>query len=142
MSEQNKQLVRRWFDEVWNQHKESSIDEMWDPAGKAYGYPDANSGLGREEFKANFRAWVGACGDLCVQIEDIVAEGNMVAVRWTFHMTHTGDGFGFPASGKAGRLEGSSFLVVEGNKILNGWNQTNFNALLAELQSPREEMPA
>ena len=40
MSEENKKLVRRWFEEVWNQQSEEAIDEMFAPGGKAYGFPD------------------------------------------------------------------------------------------------------
>jgi len=37
MSEENKQLVHRWFDEVWNQKNESAIDRMFDPEGRLRG---------------------------------------------------------------------------------------------------------
>jgi steroid delta-isomerase-like uncharacterized protein len=134
MSEQNKQLVRRWFEQVWNQQHESAIDEMFDPNGKAYGFPDAQSALGPEEFKSIHRIFVGAFPDIDVQIEDMVAEGDRVAVRWVVSMTHLGDHLGFPASGKTGRLDGSSFLVVRDGMIINGWNQMNLHALLSELQ--------
>jgi len=43
MSEQNKALARRWFEEVWNQGSESTIDELFHPQGKAYGFPDLAS---------------------------------------------------------------------------------------------------
>ena len=39
MSEQNKALAKRWFEEVWNQGRESTIDELFHPQGKAHGFP-------------------------------------------------------------------------------------------------------
>src|SRR5277367_6373120 len=100
MSEQNKALARRWFEEVWNQGRESTIDQLFHPEGKAYGFPDPNSILGPEEFKAIHRAFHNTYGDIHVAIDDLVAEGDSVAVRWTCTMIHKGDGLGFPATGK------------------------------------------
>jgi hypothetical protein len=56
VSEANKQLARRWFEEVWNQRSEAAIDAMYAPGGKSYGFPDADSVLvGPEAFKAVHR---------------------------------------------------------------------------------------
>ena len=43
MSEANKNLLRRWFEQVWNQKSEAAIDEMFSPHGKSHGFPDADS---------------------------------------------------------------------------------------------------
>ena len=40
MSDSNKQLVQRWFDEVWNQGNPATIDELFHPDGKAHGFPE------------------------------------------------------------------------------------------------------
>lgn len=48
----NKALAQRWFEEVWNQGKESTIDELFHPQGKAYGFPEPDSVLvGPDAFK-------------------------------------------------------------------------------------------
>src|SRR5258708_36564404 len=53
----NKDLARRWFEEVWNQGRESTIDELFHPQGKAYGFPDPGSILiGPEGFKTTHPA--------------------------------------------------------------------------------------
>jgi hypothetical protein len=50
----NKQLARRWFEEVWNQGRESTIDELFHADGKAYGFPEPDSILiGHEGFKSH-----------------------------------------------------------------------------------------
>jgi hypothetical protein len=43
MSEANKLVVTRWFQEVWNQKSEAAIDQMSHPDGKAHGFPDPDS---------------------------------------------------------------------------------------------------
>ncbi len=58
-----------------------------------------------------------------------------MAVRWRVSMTHLGDHLGFPASGKKETLDGSSFLIVKGNQVMEGWNQMNLGALMEKLQA-------
>src|SRR5580698_4415432 len=95
----NKNLARRWFEEVWNQGRESSIDELFHPQGKAYGFPEPGSVLiGPESFKAIHRAFHSAYGNIRIDIDDLIAEGDRVAIRWTCTMIHNGDGLGFPAT--------------------------------------------
>lgn len=135
MAEDNRQLVRRWFEEVWNQKSEAAIDEMFHREGRAHGFPDAESVLiGPEAFKKVHRAFVGAFPDLRTQIEDIICEGDRVAVRWSTTMTHLGHDLGFPASGKPASMEGSSFLVVKDGRILEGWNHMDMHGLFQNLQ--------
>jgi steroid delta-isomerase-like uncharacterized protein len=136
MSEANKLVVTRWFEQVWNQKNEAAIDQMFHPDGKAHGFPDAESVLaGPEAFKAVYRSFCGAFPDLRVHIEDVVAEGDRVAVRWKVTMTHLGDHLGFPATGKSAVLDGSSFVTVKGDQILDGWNQMDLQAMLQKLKA-------
>jgi predicted ester cyclase len=135
MSEANKLLLRRWFEQVWNQKSEAAIDQMFGIDGKSHGFPDADSLLvGPEAFKAVHRVFCGAFPDLHVEVEDVVAEGDRVAVRWRVTMTHLGDHLGFPATGRKGTLDGSSFLIVKDNRVIEGWNQMDLQALMQELQ--------
>jgi predicted ester cyclase len=136
MTEANKLLLQRWFEQVWNQKSEAAIDEMFSKQGKSHGFPDADSVLtGPEPFKAVHRTFVGAFPDLHVDIEDIVAEGDRVAVRWRVSMTHLGDHLGFAATGKKGTLDGSSFLIVKDNQVMEGWNQMDLQGLMQRLQA-------
>ena len=136
MSEANKLLVRRWFEQVWNQKSEAAIDEMLSPQGKSHGFPEADSVLvGAEAFKAVHRTFCGAFPDVHVDVVEIVAEGDRVAVRWRVSMTHLGDHLGFPASGKKTTLDGSSFLIVKDNQVTEGWNQMDLQAMMQKLQA-------
>ena len=47
-------------------------------------------------------------------------------------MTHLGDHLGFPATGQEGTLDGSSFLIVKDNQVMEGWNQMDLGAPHAE----------
>jgi len=137
MSEANKQLARQWFEQVWNQKSEEAIDRMFYPHGKAYGFVGPDGVLeGPEAFKEAHRAFCAAFPDIHIEVEQVIAEGDVVALRWKATMTHLGDQLGFPASGKKGVLRGSSFIVVNGHQIMEGWNQMDLQALFQELKTP------
>jgi steroid delta-isomerase-like uncharacterized protein len=136
MSETNKQLVRRWFEEVWNQRSEAAIESMFSSKGKAHGLPEPDSVLeGHDGFKTLHRGFCAAFPDLRVTVEDTIAEGDRVAVRWSADMTHTGDGLGFPASGKKVRMNGMSVVVIKDGKIHEGWNCADMGRLFAQLKA-------
>jgi steroid delta-isomerase-like uncharacterized protein len=136
MSEQNKALARRWFEEVWNQGRESSIDELFHPQGNAYGFPEPDSVLiGPEGFKTIHRVFHNAFGNIRIAIDDLIAEGDKVAVRWTCTMVHNGEGLGFPATGKNVAFPGSSFIHCREGQISDGWNFMDLTRMTQQLQS-------
>ena len=82
MSEANKALVRRWFEEVWNQGREKTIDELFAADGVAHGLGDTEADTrGPEGFKPFFRNLRGSFPDLHMTVEDAIAEGDKVTVR-------------------------------------------------------------
>src|SRR4029453_13800197 len=107
MRENNKAIVRRWFEEVWNQGREAAIDEMFRADGVAHGLGDSELDVhGPEEFKtfvANIR---GSIPDTHIRVDDILSEGDRVAVRVTLKGTHTGNGLGVPPTGQKIRIPG------------------------------------
>jgi steroid delta-isomerase-like uncharacterized protein len=136
MSEANKLLLKRWFEQVWNQKSEAAIDEMFSRQGKSHGFPEADAVLvGPEAFKAVHRTFCGAFPDVRVDVEEIVTEGDRVAVRWRVSLTHLGDHLGFPASGKKETMAGATFVTVKGNQITEGWNYMDLQALMQKLQT-------
>lgn len=136
MSEANKQLVRRWFEEVWNQQKEEAIDEMFSPEGKAYGFPEPEPVLvGPEAFKKFHRQFLGAFPDIRITVRDIICEGDLVAVTWTARMTHLGDTLGFAPTLRKESLDGCSVLTVRGPQIQNGTNYMEMQGLVQRLKS-------
>jgi len=136
MSEANKQLVRRWFEEVWNQRREAAIETMMNPGCQIHGLGDGDMVLiGPEGFKTFHRSFCSAFPDLHLTVDDVVAEGDKIAVRWTATMTHTGDGLGFPASGKKVSMSGSTIGVVKNGMLDAGWNHMDITGLFAKLKT-------
>ena len=121
MSAENKALLRRWFDEVWNQGRASSIDELLASDAIIHGLGPADL-HGPEAFRAFHAAYRNAFPDIAIQIDDIVAEGDLVAVRWSARGTHRGDGLGFAATGRQTQFSGMVFARARNGKLIEGWN--------------------
>ncbi len=79
--EANKALAYRWFEEVWNQGLEQTIDELFSPTGIAHGLGDTDVELrGAEQFKPFVRNLRGSLPDTHISVEDAIAENDKVAV--------------------------------------------------------------
>jgi steroid delta-isomerase-like uncharacterized protein len=136
MSTANRELVHRWFEEVWNKQSEDAIDQMFAPDGKAYGFPQADSVLiGPDKFKEIHRFFLSAFPDVRITIEDMICEDDRVAVTWVANMTHLGDTFGFAPTFEKVSLQGCSVLVVRNNQIQDGKNYMELEALINRLKA-------
>jgi steroid delta-isomerase-like uncharacterized protein len=131
MSAENKLLVRRWFDEVWNEGRTDAIDDMFAADGVAHGLgPDLR---GPEEFKPFYAAYRSAFPDIRFEIEGMVAEGDEVAYRWTATATHRGPGLGFSATDRPVSFSGIGILRVRDGKLVEGWNAFDRFGMLQQL---------
>jgi steroid delta-isomerase-like uncharacterized protein len=132
----NKALMQRWFEEVWNQGRESTIDELFHPQGKVHGFPAPDSILiGPEGFKTVHRQFQNIFGGIHIEIHDLIAEGDRVALHWTTTAIHSGDGLGFPATGKNATLTGASFTTCRNGQITEAWNFMDMTKLTLDLQT-------
>ncbi len=125
MSQQNKDFVRRWFEEVWNKGRESAVDEMQASDGVIHGLQGAMRGPAA--FKSFHTAYREAFPDVTIHIDDMVAEGDVVAVRWSGTATHNGNNLGFPATQKRVQFTGMGFVRIVDGKLVEAWN--NFDQL-------------
>jgi steroid delta-isomerase-like uncharacterized protein len=134
VSEAYKALVRRWFEEVWNQGRESTIDELFLPDAVAHGLGDSEADVrGPAEFKVFVKNMRSSIPDTHVRIDDIICEGDRVAVRVTLEGTHTGDGLGVPPSGRKVSIQGMVIARMEGGRIVEGWNSYDQLGLLRQI---------
>ena len=125
MSIEKKTLVQRWFSEVWNEGRADAIDELLADDAVIHGL-GANL-QGPAEFKRFHSAYRNAYPDVTIDVDDLVAEGDMVAVRWSAIGTHRGDGLGFPATGRRAQFTGMVFVRIKEGRLVEGCN--NFDQL-------------
>ena len=136
MSTANRELVHRWFEEVWNKQNEDAIDQMYAPGGKAYGFPDANSVLvGAEKFKEMHRFFLSAFPDVHITVQDTICENDRVAVTWVATMTHLGENLGFSPTFQKVSLQGCSILNVHDGQIHEGRNYMELQSLIDRLKA-------
>lgn len=128
MSEENKALMRRWFEEVWNNGRASAIDELFAEDGLAYGLADEQGGAikGPPEFKLFHGKFRGAFPDISVVVEDILADGDKLAARISVRGRHTGDHLGVAASQAAVDFTGMVMVRIKDGKIVEAWNNIDF----------------
>lgn len=129
---QNETVVRAWFEQVWNKRRATAIAELLSEHAIVHGLGDGDM-HGVEGFRPFYDAFVNAFPDIHIDLEEVVEEGNLVAVRWTATGTHNGSGLGFPATGRNARFAGMSFLRLQDGLLLEGWNAFDQLALLQQL---------
>ena len=127
-------LMRRWFQEVWNEGKEATIDEMFGADSVMWGVnqPDVAS-RGPAEFREFYDAMRKTFSDMHIELEGIVQEGDTAFTRFTVTAKHSGDGMGMAPSGKTIKLVGMCALRAENGKIVEGWNVWDQIGLAREL---------
>jgi steroid delta-isomerase-like uncharacterized protein len=128
MSEENKALVRRWFEEVWNKGRSDAIDEMFAADGIAHGLSDDEGSplKGPADFKPFHETFRGAFPDIEVVVEDLIAEGDLVAARCSVRGKHTGDNLGIAPSNAPVQFTGITIVRIKDGKIVEAWNNFDF----------------
>ena len=131
MSAENKAMCRRWFEEVWNQGRAATIDELLAPDAVVHGLgPDQH---GPDEFKPFYRQYRASFPDIHIHVDELVAEGDRVAVRWSGKATHKGDDLGFKATGRPVAFSGMVFVRVKDGRLVEGWNLFDQLGMLQQL---------
>jgi steroid delta-isomerase-like uncharacterized protein len=135
MSEQNKALIRRWFEEVWNHGRADAISEMLAADAIVHGLSDdaakpLRGPAGFLPFHAQFRE---AFPQIEVIIEDTIAEGDKVVARCSVKGKYTGDSLGFKATQAMAEFTGIAIVRVSDGKIVEAWNNFDFMKMYRQL---------
>jgi len=115
-TEKNKEIVRRLWEEVWNQNDLSICDEIFDEAYAEH----------EKRFAPILKQ---AFPDLHFTIEDMIAENDKVVSRLTLTGTHQGEFMGVAATGKPIRVTGTWIHRLVGNRIVEGKDWGEWDAL-------------
>ena len=120
--EANKATVRRFYEQVVNGGDLRAVGDLIHPS---FGDP--------ETIAQRVQVWRAALPDGRRTIEDLVAEGDRVVVRYTDRGTHRGPFFGVPATGRAVEYGGTWVLRMAEGKIAEGWHAMDTLGLLQQL---------
>lgn len=129
MSERNKALARAIADQVWSRGNYDLVDELI--AEDYVGHPSEVRGTeGYKQFFADLRR---AFPDVHFTVDDTIAEGNRVVVRWTCRGTHRGEYEGIPPTGRRAEFTGVDALSFVDGKATECWGQVDMLGLLTQL---------
>ena len=132
--EDNKTIGRRWFEEVWNDRSVEAIDRRMTPDCVVHGLGRGGEDLaGPGGFKPFHQAFLNAFPDLRVQVEDVIEEGDKVAIRWTATGLHQGDGLGMPATHKRMHVGGMTIARIRDGRLVEGWNNFDVMRMMQQL---------
>jgi steroid delta-isomerase-like uncharacterized protein len=118
MSMENKTLIRRYVEECIGKNDMSLMDEL---LAANYVWHGPSGDLDLQAYKRFQPSVLAAFPDGYWTIDDMIAEGDRVAWRFTFHGTHRGEFMGFPATGRSFRLAGLVISRVAEGKIAEEW---------------------
>jgi steroid delta-isomerase-like uncharacterized protein len=127
----NKALVRRFIGEIFERGNEAAVDELAAEEFELHALP--SSGDGREDMRRAIERVHGGLADVEFTIEDMVAEGNRVAVRLRSSATHTGTFMGMPATGKHYSIEEIHLFRIDDGKVAEHWHQMDQMGLMKQL---------
>lgn len=130
-TEMNKNTVRRYYEEVHNLGKRDLLKEI---AVEDYveHNPFPGNGQGLTGFQERVEMLQSAF-TMNFTIEDMIAEGDKVVVRWTNHNVHHGTFMGIPATGKSATISGIDIHLLRNGKLAEHWDVVDTLSLLQQL---------
>ncbi len=129
---ENITLIKRWFNEVFNERRIEAIEETLSP--NFIGHYEHGKFQGFNGWKENiYDLLIKAIPDFHIELEDVIANGDYVVTRWKAQGIHAGELFGVPPLGKKIELSGMSWTKIIDGKIIGNWGNWNMSYLVRHL---------
>jgi steroid delta-isomerase-like uncharacterized protein len=135
-TDENKAIVRRFYAEVWDTGNMDVASEIFADDYVRHDLRPSSAAPGPEgqrRIAADFRR---AFPDLTMTLDLIVAEGDLVAARWTTVGTHTGPWAGIAPTGTPVTFSGVNIFRIEGGKVVELWNHRDDLGLMEQVGAP------
>jgi steroid delta-isomerase-like uncharacterized protein len=127
-----KAFMRRYFD-AWERCDLAALPEFVAPDVIDHAAFDGQP-AGIEGYREFFRLWQRAFPGFRAEVHDLIAEGDRVVARWTFHGTHLGEYAGIPATGREVSFRAVSIARVAAGRVVEEWYLNDELALLNQLK--------
>lgn len=128
----NKEIVKLYYDELWNKQKKEYIDILFDDNITFHGSLNINT-KGKEEFENYMETILTGIPNLFHSIVSLVDENDQIAVRALYNGRHTGKLFDYEASNNKIQYNGASFFKFRDGKIVDIWVLGDLNTLTKQL---------
>jgi predicted ester cyclase len=133
MTEQDRNIGSRWFDEVWNKKRRDAIAEMMTPASILH--DGAIQTVGPDGFYPFFERIHNTFSEIKTTVHDTIAEGDKVCFRWSFEGRHSGHGLGLAPTDRKVSTTGMAILRVQNGKLIEAWQNWDMLGLLEQIKS-------
>jgi predicted ester cyclase len=130
--EENKNIIRRYIEEMWNKGNSGIIDELTTPNYIRY-IAGPGGRLDREGQKKRISGFRAAFPDIHVTIEDLVAESDRVAVRVSITGTHQQQFQGIAPTGRRISITAIDIIHISKGKIVEHWGVTDQLTMLQQI---------
>jgi len=127
----NAQIAKLVMEDVNNQGKMELIDQHYDPSYK--GHETLNPNVSRDQLKTDVQMYRTAFPDLNVKVDEVVAAGDNVLLRWTARGTHKGPFLGAAATSKPMKTQGITVYTFRNGKIVEEWTQWDAYNMIRDL---------
>ena len=132
-TEDNKILVRRQFDEIWNGANWAIVDDLFASDYVNHDPYNPDQEKGPEGFKQRVAEYRSVLGDFDLRIERQIAEGDMVETHWSLRGVHEGALEGVEPTGKSVRVDGQLMSRVVDGKFVEEWVHWDTLGLLRQI---------
>jgi steroid delta-isomerase-like uncharacterized protein len=133
MSMENKTIVYRLYEEVWNKRKLEVVDELISPSHALQDPIVSGSQVGPELYKRRVVELTTGFPDLRFTIEDTIAEKEKFVVSWIISGTHKGEFMEIPATGRKISVEGITIHHIRNGNILDSHARWDALGLMRQL---------
>ena len=129
--EENKAVARRFIEEIFVKGDAEAVDELASPDFTPHSWQSVKPGL--DDLKQAVKRVSAGLSDVSMKIEDMIAEGDKVAVRLSAHGVHQGEFMGLPPSGKAYTISETHIFRIEDGKVTEHWRDADMLGLMTQL---------
>ena len=133
MPEDNKTVVRRIYEEIWNQRNLGAADELAAANFVSHDPASPDFGRGPEAVKRMVKYYTDAFPDTHFVIDDMVSEGDRVVTRWTVRGTHKGRLGDLAPTNRQVTVQGIDITRVSGGKAQELWNSWDALGMMRQL---------
>ena len=130
--QKNKQVVRQYI-EAFNLQDTERLGQLVSSTNQSFQFSGMHPSMDWNRTKQYFAAFWSAFPDLSAKIEEMVAEGDKVAIRVINTGTHKGEFQGIPPTGKKLSLDEMGFITIIDGKITEGWISADTMRLMQQI---------
>jgi len=131
-----KEIVKKYYEELWNQQNMDYIDILLDDNIKFHGSLNIQT-YGKKPFEEYMKLVLGGIPNLYHGIEIMIEENETVAVKAIYNGTHSGELLNYPATNNRIKYNGASFFKFKDDKISDIWVLGDLTTLKGQLSNEK-----